>query len=346
MCGKSRRHRAPSATPWDGIPEGGLTPPQALVAASQRSIYAFRHERFAGDAEFFNGYPRESCPRCGFGRVVRAGFDRRGVQRWSCRGCGRTFTPATGTVFEDGKLPVAAWADFVLQALSFESVAAMTREDRRADTTHPYWMAKLFAVLSGVQDGVVLSGRAWVDEAYWPVAARDAWRKPDGTLPRGLSRNQMCIAVGVDADGRSVLAHEGFGKPSRGGTRDALGAHVGRGSTLVHDKEKAHAVLVERLGLVDESHDARLLKGVPDELNPLEPANRMCYMVQRFLRAHSGFDRADLQGYLDLLWVAVNPPADKLEKVAFVLDRAMRCPKTLRYRDFYNMSPRSSEGRG
>jgi len=37
----------------------------------------------------------------------------------------------------------------------------------------------------------------------------------------------------------------------------------------------------------------------------------------------------------------MNEPKDKLEKVALVLDRAMRCPKTLRFRGFYNVKPSS-----
>lgn len=61
MSGHKRRRSAPSATPWDGMADEELSPAQAAVAASQRSIYAFRHERFAGDADFFNGYPRAEC---------------------------------------------------------------------------------------------------------------------------------------------------------------------------------------------------------------------------------------------------------------------------------------------
>jgi len=37
----------------------------------------------------------------------------------------------------------------------------------------------------------------------------------------------------------------------------------------------------------------------------------------------------------------MNEPKDKLEKVALVLDRAMRCPKTLSFRDFYEIHTRS-----
>lgn len=343
MSGKKRKHRAPSATPWDGVDESLLSPSEALVAAAHRSMYGFRHEAFAGDVEFFNAYVRDACPLCGSGRVVRNGTRRDGTQKYACRSCNGSFTPATGTIFDNAKLPVTAWADFILQALSYESVAAMTREDRRADTTPPYWMAKLFAVLEGIQDDVVLSGTIWLDETYWPVAAKDAKRRPDGKLPRGLSRNQICIGAAIDDSGRVYAAREGFGKTGKRKTWDAFGGHIAKGSTLVHDMEDAHEVLVSRLDLRSERHNSRLLKGVPDKLNPLDPVNRVHFLLKRFLRSHSGFDRDDMQGYLDLFSVAVNAPEDKLEKVAMVLDRAMRCPKTLRFRDFYSVNASSEE---
>ncbi len=39
----------------------------------------------------------------------------------------------------------------------------------------------------------------------------------------------------------------------------------------------------------------------------------------------------------------MNAPKDTLEKVALVLNRAMRCPKTLRFREFHIVKP-SPEG--
>lgn len=69
---------------------------------------------------------------------------------------------------------------------------------------------------------------------------------------------------------------------------------------------------------------------------------RHCFGKDFFLDGHSGFDRANLGGWLDLFSVMMNPPEDRLEKVALVLDRAMAFPKTLRYRDYYGH--RSSSG--
>jgi hypothetical protein len=69
--------------------------------------------------------------------------------------------------------------------------------------------------------------------------------------------------------------------------------------------------------------------------------NRLCYLLKRFLDSHSGFDRSDLDGWLNLFSVAMNPPEDKMKKAVFVLNRAMGNPKTLRFRDFYNVKSRS-----
>ena len=53
--------------------------------------------------------------------------------------------------------------------------------------------------------------------------------------------------------------------------------------------------------------------------------------------AHSGFNRRDLQGYLNLFALISNPPDDLLEKVEIVINLAFENPKSLRYRDFYNV---------
>jgi hypothetical protein len=62
-----------------------------------------------------------------------------------------------------------------------------------------------------------------------------------------------------------------------------------------------------------------------------------------FLNAHSGFKRGDLQCYLNLFSLVTNPPIEMLEKVEIMLKRAFDNPKSLRYRDFYNVNSRFDE---
>jgi hypothetical protein len=241
----------------------------------------------------------------------------------------------TGTIFENHKLPVSDWVEFLLQTFSFESMNSMTRENRMSSTTVPFWMAKLFAILEGIQDTTILADEVQIDEKYYPRSASESVIKPDGTKPRGFSRNHICIAIGCDSNGRSLFIHEGFGKPSDARAWTAYGRHIAPGSLLVHDMERTHHVLVDRLDLRSDSHNSRLLKGIPDSENPLRYVNRLCFLIELFLNSHSGFDRSNIQGYLDLFSVMMNPPENKMEEAAIVLDRAMRYPKQLSYREFY-----------
>lgn len=178
----------------------------------------------------------------------------------------------------------------------------------------------------------------------YPLPLADQPRMPDGSkVPGGFSKGKHCIGIGCDGSGAAVFADEGLGKTSGARTLAAFGGHVARGSTLVHDMENGHNRLVRELGLRSERHNSKLIKRLPDPENPLAAVNRLCYLLRLFLDSHTGFDRTRLGGYLDLFWVMMNPPRDKMEKAAFVLDRAMRNPKTLRYRDFYARSPSSDD---
>ena len=152
MSGEEKRRRpAPSATPWDGAGDGELSPAERIVRDCHRDMYRYRHAGagLVGEADFFNGYDRDACPRCGSPAIEGNGRDANGVRRWRCLSCGRAFNPATGTVFDGRKLPVADWTEFLLEVFSYDSLAGAARSGRRSATTPPYWLAKLLAVLEG-----------------------------------------------------------------------------------------------------------------------------------------------------------------------------------------------------
>jgi transposase-like protein len=338
MSAKKPRWHAPSATPWDEMGEDRLNPAEAIVKACHRDMYRYRHapSSLEGEAEFFNAYVREACPRCASPRIWKSGRDSNGVRRWRCLSCDRYFTPATGTIFEGRKLPVADWTEFLLEAFSFESMHAITRVNRRSETTVPYWMAKLFAVLEGVQENAMLSGTVQIDETFYPLAFKDQPLRPDGSKMRGgFSKSKICIGVGCDNHGNSLFQREGLGKTNGAKTMDAFGSHVAPGSVLVHDMENGHNKLVKRLKLVSKAYNSKEICKLPDVENPLGDVNRLCFLLKLFLNSHSGFNRDVLSGYLDVFWVMMNPPETKMEKAAMVLNRVMRNPKSLAYREFY-----------
>ena len=56
-------------------------------------------------------------------------------------------------------------------------------------------------------------------------------------------------------------------------------------------------------------------------------------MLKRFLRAYPGFNRDDIQVYLNFFsFTASNPEEETLEKVKILLELVFDNPKILRYR--------------
>lgn len=186
-----------------------------------------------------------------------------------------------------------------LNIFRYVSLNADSWNNRNAISTSKYWLEKLFLTLENTQDNVVLSGTVWLDETYYSIIMRERKRDENGNYLRGLSRNQICIGVATDKK-NTICFVEGFGKPSQKRSYETFKDHIAPGSTLIHDKEKTHKKLVEKLGLKSISYSSAELKGLADSENPLDPVNRIHCLLKMFLNAHSGFSREDLQNYLDL----------------------------------------------
>jgi hypothetical protein len=58
-------------------------------------------------------------------------------------------------------------------------------------------------------------------------------------------------------------------------------------------------------------------------------------ILKSFLNSQSGFDKQDIQDYLNLFAFVSNPPHEMLEKVEKIINLAFQNPRSLRYRDFY-----------
>lgn len=329
---KSRQSRR--VTPWDT--EEARTPTQQFLYNHYKSHYQERHPALntTGEDNRINSFIPETCPHCDSKDFQKYGRTRNNIQRFRCNSCNKTFTPVTGTIFDQHKISISEWMEYTLNILRYVSVNADSWNNKNAYTTSRYWLEKLFLVLEAQESDIVLSGRVWLDETYYTVELKDLELKDDGSKPRGLSKNQLCIGVAC-TDSQILCIFEGNGQPSKKKNYTAFKDHISPGSTLVHDKDTAHSMLVEKLNLTSEVYDAKELKKLEDKENPLRRVNEVHARLKNFLYAHSSFDRGSLQGYLNLFSLAMNPPSDNLEKVEILLNFAFKTRKTLRYRSFY-----------
>lgn len=331
----SNRSKSRKRTPWDNTTE--LTVIQEFLQMHYVARYEQRHPKIkdSGEATLINSYEPLQCPYCNSDKFVKIGFDSNGIRRYKCS-CGKTFKPTTGTIFDSRRIPICEWIEYCLNIFRYVSLNADSWNNRNAISTSKYWLEKLFLTLENSQNNVVLSGTVWLDETYYSLMMRDRNRNSEGKFLRGLSRNQICIGVATDKK-QTVCFVEGYGKPSQKRSYEAFKNHIAPGSTLIHDKEKTHKKLVEKLKLKSVSFSSNELRGLADSENPLDPVNRIHCLLKMFLNAHSGFSRDDLQDYLNLYSFVINPPVDHLEKVEKIIKLVFENPKSLKYRDQFGI---------
>ncbi|MCH3917408.1 MAG: hypothetical protein LKE40_08090 [Spirochaetia bacterium] len=257
---KSRRE-----TPWSG--DGNASALQQFIDESNQANYERRHpsEIGATEAGFINSFIPDGCPWCGSSQYISFGKTRTRIRRYRCRQCGRTSTPITGTIFDSRKIPLSQWLDFLLSLFGYGSFRMVSKSNRNAYSTTMYWLHKVFLVLRGIQDDIVLDCKeVQLDETCFKVRKPDVRKKPNGKEYAGLSRNQICIGIAYDGV-RMVAFEEGTGKPAKTKTYGLFRRHIPRGTLIVHDMEHARDKLVRELGLTSRTYSSKEMKKLPED---------------------------------------------------------------------------------
>jgi transposase-like protein len=148
------------------------------------------------------------CPGCGGERHHRHGRDR-GLQRYRCRACGKTFTALTGT-------PLARlrhrglWLDYLERMLDAQSVRAGAAALGVHRNTSFRWRHR-FLAWARHDRPTRLSGIAEADEMFLLESQkgsrtldRPARKRGGVARKRGINREHDCILVARDRSGATV----------------------------------------------------------------------------------------------------------------------------------------------
>lgn len=308
------------------------TDAQILVEDTVKEWYKAKHPKASqSEIKFINSLSIRKCPFCGSETIVKNGHDGKGIQRYLCKDCGNRFNPLTNTIFDSRKIPISEWIEYLLHLFEFHSVRSSSFDNRNSQTPGKYWLLKVFEVLKGIQNDVVLDGNIYLDETYFSKIKSQVLSK-DGKKLRGISRNQ--IGVGVACNSKSyIFIVTGTSKPSFKSTRRTYLSHIAKESTLIHDDEKSHNILIEELDLKNISYSSAKIKKLKDKENPLYPVNHLHLLAKQFIRSHGGYDREHLQDWMNLFWFIVNEPKDKYDKVLKFIELAINSPKRMKYRE-------------
>ena len=320
-------------TPWDNEVNKSTT--EKFIVDIYKDHYKAKHPKLIDTKEYelINSININECKYCSSKNIKKNGFTKNNVQRYYCKECKAEFTATTNTIFENHKISITEWIEFLLDLFNYSSTTLISKVNKNSINTSIYWLQKVFLVLKNWQDKIILKDKVYIDEMFYSVV-KSKIKTKNGKKLRGLSNNQYCIGIGYDGDNIIAIV-EGLGKTSIDKTTATFKNHIKEGSIIIHDDEKSHRKLVTELKLIDESYNSLWLKTKKDKDNPLRPINHQCDLIRQFLNTHSGFDRDDLQDYLNLYCFMNSKPRNKLEKVKILLELAFSTSVTLKYKDLF-----------
>lgn len=283
---------------------GELTPQERDLAV--KALRAALYEGFALDAATSDPNQMEACVRCGSIRIIRKGRGRDGSQRWKCMNCNRTFGVRTNRVMGMSKLKAGVWMRFLecfVDCLSLRKCAqrcgvclktAFLMRQRVIECIRRYTPVLRSEAAMSVQ----------LDETYFResfkgnhtksavfVMPRKAHKRTKALRKRGLSKEQICVATGVDDAGRSFLTVCGRGIISKDRAMSALKVHIGRGTDVLTDGAPAYVKPLAELGanLTQASADGHAINRV----------NTLHARLEDFMFGFHGVSTKYLQAYLD-----------------------------------------------
>lgn len=194
-------------TPWDNkvMP----TSLQSFIRDEYKDHFYMHHISLeeSNEDRLINSYTPSKCPYCLSTSFKKNGRTNNSIQRYKCLFCNKTFTVLTNTIFNNHKLSISEWIEFLLILFSNSSINLTSKANKNAKTTTKFWLKKLFLLLEDYQDNIVLDGSVYLDEMFYSVVQSKIQTK-NNKMYRGLSRNKYCIGVSCN-DNKVICFVEG-----------------------------------------------------------------------------------------------------------------------------------------
>ena len=248
------------------------------------------------------------CPRCGCAAVARRGRTSSGAQRWACRGCGRTFTAATGRVLSLSRLGAATWSSYVEGMVAGESLRALASRCGVCLKTSWFMRMRVLEVmrsqLQPMRHGEGVSAQA--DELYLNESLsgnrdrarvampREPHRNGHGVRAHGISSLKVAVVTVVNDLGDCTAEAVGRGRPTADEVRSGIAPADVSGSSVSTDALAAYAAPLAEAGAAAHNRYGSGEAG-EDELGMV---NALHERLRGFLWRFRGVATRRLQRYL------------------------------------------------
>ena len=249
------------------------------------------------------------CPHCGAGGAVSRG-KARGLRRFRCKDCGKTFGALTGTALS-GLHHKERWLGFGASLAEGETIKESAGRCGIAPGTAHRWRHRFLAAVRQAPDR--LAGIVEADETFVPESRkgeRKLDRKPrrrgGKARKRGLSCEQVPILVAADRAGETL--NHTLPALNAKSVKEVLEPVVARDALLVSDANRCYPPVAEALDIPRESINASAGERVRGAVH-IQTVNSRHSQIKGFLRGFRGIATKYLDSYLR--WFPLIEPGDQ-----------------------------------
>lgn len=210
---------------------------------------------------------RPICPHCKSINVVKNG-NVRGIQRFKCKDCGKTFSYTTNTILYKSNKSIETWEKYCECFLHKFPLRKCAEICGISLDTAFNWRHKILDALQNMQSDVSLKGIVESDETFFALSFKGS-KKENFEIPRvahdrghsvstrGLSSEMVCVPCMVNHEGLSVGQISNLGKPKVQHLEKVINGKIEQGSVFVTDSLKGY----QKVAVSNELVHVRIPRG-------------------------------------------------------------------------------------
>ena len=248
------------------------------------------------------------CVHCGLLDVCKCGHTKSGHQRFRCKGCGKTFTYASRTIFNGAKKELDMYLRYIHCMMRGMTIRESAYECHITKNNSFYLRHKILDALQGMQNSVKLEGIVEADETYFPISfkgnhsksktfvmPREAHKRGESAKKRGISKEKVCVACAVDGDHKSIAHISNLGRPSVASISAVLGGRIAEYSVLCTDKMNSYVPFAEHehINVIPLKSTKRV-----DGIFSIQHINNYHSQLKKFIDRFNGVSTKYLPNYL------------------------------------------------
>lgn len=287
-------------TYFENLPESG----QSSLLTSLTRLKTNNEFQLLETREMQFNEKQDVCPHCSHVKYTKMGKDK-GVQRYKCKSCQRTFTPFTGTwmasIHKKDKL--SQYLKLMYEGLSLEKIRLKLNISKQTSFD---WRHKIINSIKDTSDSKFI-GITESDETFFlhsekgsDSLTRKSRKRGKQVKTRGINDSQVAVIVSTDRKDTLSLNVAGKGRISKDDITKSIGNKVSKQTVLCTDGHASYKGFAMDNNLEHHILKANIKQFVKQGKYHIQRVNSMHSRLKKWINGDfNGVATKYLQNYLN-----------------------------------------------